>query len=112
MAGRWQVRRSVSAGLKRTDLDPDNSGDVEIGYRLEERAWGYGYASEAALAAMDAAFARFAAPFVVALTAIGNTRRWRLMRRRGMKRRENRDFVVPEQQRFAGEHVIAYAITR
>ncbi|GGD60092.1 GNAT family N-acetyltransferase [Croceicoccus mobilis] len=99
-------------GLKRTDLDPDNSGDMEIGWRLCENAWGMGYAREAAQACMDAAFTRFAAPFVVALTVMENTASWGLMERLGMQRREDLDFTVPEGKRFAGDKIILYAITR
>ena len=41
---------------------------MEIGWRLREDAWGQGYAKEAAIASLDLAFGRFAAPHVVALT--------------------------------------------
>lgn len=99
-------------GLKRTDLDPQNSGDFEIGWRLEEAAWGKGYAREAAEASLRAAFEIFDAPFVVALTVIENTASWGLMIRLGMRRREDLDFTVPAGQRFAGDHVILYSIAR
>jgi hypothetical protein len=42
-------------------------GEVEVGWRLREDAWGQGYAKEAATASLDLAFDRFAAPRVIAL---------------------------------------------
>jgi RimJ/RimL family protein N-acetyltransferase len=80
-------------GLKRGDA-PDSTfaGQFEIGWRLREDAWGQGYAKEAASAALDAAFDRFAAPEVVAITVIENTASWGLMERLGMRRRKDLDY--------------------
>ena len=80
-------------GLKRADA-PDSTvaGAVEIGWRLREDSWGRGYAREAATAALDAAFTRFGAEEVVALTVIDNTASWGLMRRLGMTRRPELDY--------------------
>ena len=65
----------------------------------------------AATAALDAAFGRFGAEEVVALTVIENAPSWGLMRRLGMRRREELDYVDP---RF-GEELnpsIIYSIDR
>lgn len=80
-------------GLKRGDA-PDSTfaGGFEIGWLLREDAWGQGYAKEAASAALDAAFDRFGAPEVVAITVIENTASWGLMERLGMWRREDLDY--------------------
>lgn len=101
----WIVeRRSDDAilgfcGLKRTNAPGGDgiAGEVEIGWRLREEAWGQGYAKEAAVASLDLAFGRFAAPRVVAVTAQRNLPSQGLMIRLGMKRREDLDFV---DQRF------------
>ena len=61
---------------------------MEVGWRFREDAWGQGYAKEAAIATLDAAFKRFGAEGVVALTVAGNTGSWGLMERLGMRRRE------------------------
>ena len=42
-----------------------NPGDMEIGWRFRESAWGQGIAKEAAIASLDLAFGRFAAPFAL-----------------------------------------------
>lgn len=103
----WIVeRRSDGAllgfcGLKRVN-SPGAScpGDFEVGWRLREDAWGQGYAKEAAIASLDLAFGRFAAPHVVALTVEGNAASRGLMKRLGMRRREDLDF---EDSRFGPE---------
>jgi RimJ/RimL family protein N-acetyltransferase len=89
-------------GLKRANAPGGEkfAGEVEIGWRLREDAWGQGYAKEAAIASLDLAFGRFGAPHVVAVTAEGNLPSQGLMERLGMARREDLDFV---DQRFPAD---------
>ena len=84
-------------GLKRVNAENAGpiAGDVEIGWRLRESAWGQGIAKEAAIASLDLAFGRFSAPHVVALTVTGNEGSWGLMERLGMTRRKDLDFDDP-----------------
>ena len=97
----WLVERKDDAellglcGLKRVNSPGADqlSGQFEVGWRLRESAWGQGYAKEAAIAALDLAFDRFAAPHVVALTIGPNVASQGLMKRLGMTRREDLDFV-------------------
>lgn len=90
-------------GLKRDDAPGSPYlGGFEIGWRLREDAWGRGYAREAAVASLDAAFNRFGANEVGAYTVIENTASWGLMERLGMRRREDLDYrddryVLPAQ---------------
>ncbi len=98
----WAVERKSDrallgfCGLKRADAPGSSiTGEVEVGWRLREDAWGQGYAKEAAAAALDAAFDRFAAEEVVALTVAGNAASWGLMERLGMRRREELDYDDP-----------------
>ena len=99
----WIVERKADGellgfcGLKRVNAQgAPNPGDVEIGWRLREDAWGQGYAKEAAVASLDLAFERFAAPHVVALTVDGNRGSWGLMERLGMTRRADLDYYDPK----------------
>ena len=62
---------------------------------MREDAWGHGYAKEAATACMDAAFSRWNAPYVVALTVAGNEPSWGLMKRLGMRHHPELDFHDP-----------------
>jgi RimJ/RimL family protein N-acetyltransferase len=99
----WIVERKLDGellgfcGLKRVNAEGTGpmTGDVEIGWRLRESAWGQGYAKEAAIASLDLAFGRFDAPHVVALTIPANDASQGLMKRLGMFRREDLDFVDP-----------------
>lgn len=76
-------------GLKRADAPGSTvTGEVEIGWRLREDAWGKGYAREAAEASLEAGFTRFGAQQIVALTVPDNIPSWGLMKRLGMRSRE------------------------
>lgn len=99
-------------GLKRADAPGSTvTGEVEVGWRLREDAWGKGYAREAAMAALDAAFTRFGAGEVVALTVEGNAGSWGLMRRLGMRRREDLDYADTRLSAPWRDHIV-HAITR
>ncbi len=81
-------------GLKRADAPGSSvTGEIEIGWRLREEAWGRGYAKEAAVATLDAAFGRFGAKRVVSITVEGNAPSWGLMERLGMIRRPELDYA-------------------
>jgi RimJ/RimL family protein N-acetyltransferase len=83
-------------GIKRVNTPGATmTGDHEIGWRLRPEAWGRGIAKESAIASLDLAFGRFNAPHVLALTVHDNEASWGLMRRLGMIRREDLDFIDP-----------------
>lgn len=112
----WAVERKADGallgfcGLKRADdAGSPVEGELEIGWRLREDAWGQGYAKEAAIASLDFAFARLDAPHVVALTVAGNEASWGLMERLGMTRRPDLDYEGPD---WARGPVIVYRIER
>ncbi|GAA4596842.1 GNAT family N-acetyltransferase [Planotetraspora phitsanulokensis] len=68
---------------------------VEIGWRLARHAWGYGYATEAAMAVLEDAFGRLGLAEVVSFTAVGNVRSQAVMRRIGMSHDPAGDFDHP-----------------
>ena len=82
-------------GLKRVNSPGagDLTGTPEVGWRLREDAWGKGIAKEAAIASLDLAFGRFGYSEVVAITVEGNGASQGLMRRLGMTRRRDLDYV-------------------
>lgn len=72
---------------------------VEIGWRLARSAWGHGYATEAARAALEHGFGTLGLTEVVSFTAVPNVRSQAVMRRLGMTRDPGEDFdhpVLPE----------------
>jgi len=73
---------------------------VEVGWRLTRSAWGNGYATEAAKAAVAFGFGKVGLPEIVSFTATGNERSRAVMERIGMSRDEAGDFdhpLVPEE---------------
>jgi RimJ/RimL family protein N-acetyltransferase len=99
--GLWAVeRREDGAFLGFTglmtlrDTNPLAPG-VEIGWRYARHAWGAGYASEAARAALGHGFAVLKLPRIVAFTASENLRSQAVMDRVGMTRRPDLDFDHP-----------------
>lgn len=96
-------------GLKiASDAGAPIEGEVEVGWRLREDAWGQGYAKETARACLDWAWLNTAAPRVVAITVPGNRASWGLMERLGMTRRPDLDFAHPQ---FPPEHELSRHIT-
>jgi len=68
---------------------------VEVGWRLKQSAWGHGYATEAALAALDYAFSVAELDEIVSMTAVTNVRSQRVMQRIGMTHDPADDFEHP-----------------
>jgi RimJ/RimL family protein N-acetyltransferase len=100
----WAVERREDsrlighAGLVR-GKPPQIEGELEIGWTLASDCWGKGYASEAARAALDWAWANRPGEPVIAITSVINARSRAVMERLGMTHLPERDFdhpAVPE----------------
>lgn len=101
--GRWALEVAAGpdagrfagfAGLSVPGWEPPFGPCVEVAWRLARWAWGRGYATEAAQAAIEAGFAD-GIPEIVAFTAVTNARSRRVMERLGMERDPARDFDHP-----------------
>ena len=68
---------------------------VEVGWRLARAAWSHGYATEAAMAALDYGFTVAGLDEIVSMTATLNVRSQRVMQRIGMTRDPSDDFEHP-----------------
>ncbi|MET0294162.1 MAG: GNAT family N-acetyltransferase [Phenylobacterium sp.] len=96
--GRWAVEDHAGAWLGYVGvmpIAPDHPlapGD-EAGWRLVRSAWGQGYASEGARAAIAHALDTIGLAEVVAYTAPDNHRSQAVMCRLGLERRPDRDFT-------------------
>ncbi len=102
--GMWAAERKTdgrvigSIGVRRMPLVWKHpfAGEVELGWRLAREAWGAGYASEGAAAALAWGRANLDVPRIVAFTADSNARSQAVMRRIGMTRRPDLDFDHPD----------------
>jgi RimJ/RimL family protein N-acetyltransferase len=82
------------AGIMPSHKDHPLGAHFDIGWRLMRSAWGKGYATEAARAALHDAFARVGLREVIAYTAPGNIRSQAVMSRLRLQRDPSRDFTT------------------
>lgn len=82
------------AGVMPSGNDHPLGPHFQIGWRLMRHAWGKGYASEAAAAALHDAFARTGLTEILAYTAPDNLRSQAVMARLAMTRDPSRDFTL------------------
>ena len=112
--GFWAVERKADgaviglAGLLAMGADLPPGPALEVGWRLTPSAWGQGYATEAARAAVAWGFANQDAPEIVAVTAASNLASQAVMRRIGMSPEPWRDFDHP---RLAQDHPLRRHVT-
>jgi RimJ/RimL family protein N-acetyltransferase len=99
--GLWAVALSSNdrfigfTGLDVVDFPARFTPATEIGWRFSREAWGHGYATEAARAVLELAFAKLGLDHVVSFTATTNVRSQRVMERLAMHHDPNDDFDHP-----------------
>ena len=94
---RWALEDSEGRFIGYTGIMPSGPdhplGDhAEIGWRLVRSAWGFGYATEVAKAALEDVFTRVGLEEVLSYTSPDNMRSRAVMERLGLKRDPARDF--------------------
>jgi RimJ/RimL family protein N-acetyltransferase len=94
---RWALEDRAGGFLGYVGVMPGRPGHplgdhLEVGWRLARRAWGFGYATEAAHAALADVFARGLASEVLSYTAPDNLRSQAVMARLNLERDPARDF--------------------
>lgn len=100
--GLWAVQVQASdefigfTGLAVPAFEAHFMPAVEVGWRLAHSAWGNGYATEAARAALAFGFEEIGLAGVVSLTTAGNLRSRAVMERLAMTRDPGDDFDHPD----------------
>jgi RimJ/RimL family protein N-acetyltransferase len=82
-------------GLWDATFDAPFTPTVEVGWRLAADAWGMGYATEAAVAAIDDGLVRVGLDEIVSFTAARNGRSRAVMDRLGLQHVPGEDFDHP-----------------
>jgi 3-dehydroquinate dehydratase / shikimate dehydrogenase len=82
-------------GLSRPRFEAHFTPCVEIGWRLDQKFWGRGYATEGALAALQFGFETLGLDEIVSFTTVGNAASRRVMDRIGMTHDPDDDFDHP-----------------
>jgi RimJ/RimL family protein N-acetyltransferase len=99
--GLWAVERIEDGrflgftGFGTSDFGAPFCPAVDVGWTLARDAWGHGYATEGAVAALDYAFGSLRLDEVVAHTTALNERSWAVMERLGMTHDPEDDFDAP-----------------
>ena len=96
---RWAVETDIGdflgyVGVLPSQPDHPIGPHFEIGWRLIRMAWGKGFATDAARAALKDTFDRVGLHEVLAYTSADNVRSQAVMERLGLMRDERRDFVA------------------
>jgi RimJ/RimL family protein N-acetyltransferase len=115
--GWWAVEvRATGEFIGFTGLDPVEDDmpftGVEAGWRLARTAWGHGYATEAARAALDFGFRRLDLDEILAVTVATNLRSQAVMRRIGMTHDPADDFDDPSMPEGPLRRSVLYRIGR
>lgn len=99
--GLWAIEVPSTApfvgyvGLRRIPWEASFTPNVEIGWRLAADHWDQGYATEAALAALQFGFKKLKRQEIVSFTVPVNRRSRRVMERIGMSHCPGEDFAHP-----------------
>jgi len=98
--GRLAIEDSLGAfigyaGVMQRDQGPPLGTHVEVGWRLARAAWGKGYVTEAAAAALRDVFDRTSLTEIISYTSADNVRSQAVMARLGLERDPARDFTLP-----------------
>jgi 3-dehydroquinate dehydratase / shikimate dehydrogenase len=83
-------------GLNYWNLEASFAPCVDVGWRLDPKYWGYGYATEGALEVLKHGFETLQLPEIMAMATVGNFRSHQVMKRLGMTHDPQENFHHPK----------------
>ena len=111
--GLWAIEDETGflgfTGLNWATFEAPFNPSLEVGWRLRREAWGNGYATEAATAALARGLAEVQR--ITSFTAVSNERSYRVMERIGMRRDSEFDHPKVAEGSPTRRHVL-YVIER
>jgi RimJ/RimL family protein N-acetyltransferase len=114
--GLWAVEHDGRflgfTGLSRPRFEAAFMPAVEVGWRFARSAWGHGYATEAARAAVAFGFDTLGLDEIVSFTTVGNELSRAVMRRLGMTHDPADDFDHPALPRHPLQRHVLYRLPR
>ena len=99
-------------GLQPVPFEAPFGPAVEVGWRLDSRFWGRGYAPEGAAAALEHAFGPLGLDEVVSMTIPANLPSQRVMQKLGMTRDPADDFDHPTLPDWEHRRHVLYRLRR
>jgi ribosomal-protein-alanine N-acetyltransferase len=102
----WAVKRKDTGehvGQSGFALVEGTGPDVEIAYHYAKRAWGHGFATEAAIACLAHGFDRLGLERVIAICYPENTASWRVMEKAGLRFDGEGDYYGVRMKRYVAE---------
>jgi RimJ/RimL family protein N-acetyltransferase len=116
--GLWALERVEDGiflgftGLSRPSFEAHFTPAVEVGWRLARHAWGHGFATEAARAALEFGFETVGLEEIVSFTVPQNVRSRQVMQRIGLVRDPAGDFQHPAVDPVRYPHLVAHVLYR
>jgi ribosomal-protein-alanine N-acetyltransferase len=115
--GLWAVEHDrqfagyVGLNLTGPSFTTDFAPCHEVGWRLAKWAWGRGFATEAATEALRIGFVDYELDVIYSWTTEANKRSEAVMKRLGMRRRADLDFIHPGTPGWQGAPHIVYSLS-
>jgi RimJ/RimL family protein N-acetyltransferase len=116
--GLWAAERRSDGqllgfvGLQHVPFEEHYTPAIELGWRLRRDAWGFGYATEAARACADFAFAELGVAELFAMARTANEPSRRVMSRLGMTHDPADDFRYPPAGQPGSLDYVLYRLAR
>ncbi len=99
----WFLLRPALDFKYMVDLGLAKADEIELGYRLRQKSWGQGYATEGAQAIIKKVFQETDYQKITAIALADNRASWRVMEKVGLTREQEFTFTENQLPNFSPE---------